>query len=360
MSDAHRDVPSALRTEMPDPEDEQTFEVGFLGRMMSATAFWMALVVIALMAFFSIISPQHAFFQLGNFQDMALDLTETLVLALGMTLILGASELDLSIGANLVLASVLAGKTLVVLAGSPSEVAAGIYPHEGVAIVASIVVGILSGVAFGVVNGLVITRLRINSFIVTLATTGIGTGISYVITGGFNIAYIPRDVETSFGVNTLFGLIPLPTLVVLIIAVILWYVLAFTRFGLHTLAIGSSREASVRSGLKVRRHIFILFVMMGFLAGIDGVLDLFRYGTTNVGGHQTDNLAAIAAVVIGGTSLFGGVASIGGSIIGSMIPIALSTGLIIQGVEAFYQLIVVGVILVIAVFVDQKRRNRLE
>lgn len=360
MSETQQTLPPATEPEILDAEQEPSREVGFVGRTLSATAFWMALVVIVLIALFSIISPGHAFFQLGNFQDMALDLTETLLLALGMTYVLGAGELDLSIGANLVLSSVLAGKTLVTIAGSSSQVAAGIYPHEGVAIMASIAVGILSGLVFGAINGLLVIRLRISSFIVTLATTGIGTGISYVITGGFNIPYLPRDIETNFGVNTLFGLLPLPTLVVLVIAAVLWYTLVATRFGLHTLSIGSSREASIRSGLNVRRHVFILFVMMGFLAGVDGLLDLFRYGTTNVGGHQTDALAAIAAVVIGGTSLFGGVATIGGSIIGSMIPVVLSTGLIIQGVEAFYQLIVVGIILVIAVYVDQRRRNRLD
>jgi ribose transport system permease protein len=95
------------------------------------------------------------------------------------------------------------------------------------------------------------------------------------------------------------------------------------------------------------------------MAGVDGLLDLARFGTTNIGGHQTDALGAIAATVIGGTSLFGGVASIGGAMIGSLLPTVLGTGLVILGVATFYQLIVVGIILIIAVYIDQRRRNTL-
>lgn len=366
MNDAQRALPPAVRLDARDPDPRAPSRSGgrmalrpYARRLLGLTAFWMGLVVLALIALFSAISPGHVFFQLSNFQDIALDATETLVLALGATFILGAGELDLSIGTNLLLSSVLAGQTIVALSGTTAQVTAGVYPHMGGAVAAGVVVGILSGVLFGVVNGVLVTTLRVSSFIVTLGTTGIGTGISYVVTNGVNVAYIPRDIQIDFGVNQLFGLIPLPTLVALALAAILWYALAATRFGLHTLAIGSSREASIRAGLYARRHVFALFALMGLLAGIDGVLDLTRYGTTNIGGHQTDALAAISAVVIGGTSLFGGVASVGGSMIGSLIPAVLGTGLVILGVASFYQLIVVGIILIIAVYIDQRRRGRL-
>ena len=332
---------------------------GLAKHILGTTGFWMGLVILALIAIFSAFTPDHAFFQLSNFQDMALDVTETMVLALGMTFILGAGELDLSIGANLLLSSVLAGQTIVHLAGNAAQVASGVYPHEGPAIAVGTVVGIVSGMVFGAVNGILVTMLRISSFIVTLGTMGIGLGISYVVSNGVNVAYIPLDLQLNFGVNRLGNLIPLPTLVVLIIAAVLWYVLFATRFGLRTLAIGSSREASVRAGIHTRRHVFILFVLMGAMAGVDGMLDLARFGTTNIGGHQTDALGAIAATVIGGTSLFGGVASIGGAMIGSLLPTVLGTGLVILGVATFYQLIVVGIILIIAVYIDQRRRNRL-
>ncbi len=148
-------------------------------------------------------------------------------------------------------------------------------------------------------------------------------------------------------------------IVVLIISAALWYTLRATRFGLYTLAIGSSREAAERAGIHSRRHILVLFIMMGSLAGVAAMLDLTRFATTNIGGHQTTALAAIAAVVIGGTSLFGGRATIAGSMVASLIPVILGTGLVILGVPSFYQLIVVGAILIAAVFIDQRRRERL-
>jgi ribose transport system permease protein len=120
------------------------------------------------------------------------------------------------------------------------------------------------------------------------------------------------------------------------------------------------REAASRAGINVRNHILSLFVLMGTFAGIAGILDLSRFATTNVGGYQTTALAAIAAVVIGGTSLYGGRASVGGSMVGALIPTVLATGLVIIGVESFYQLMVVGLILIIAVFVDQRRRERMK
>jgi ribose transport system permease protein len=105
--------------------------------------------------------------------------------------------------------------------------------------------------------------------------------------------------------------------------------------------------------------VLALFVMMGALSGVAAMLDLTRFATTNIGGHQTTALAAIAAVVIGGTSLFGGRATIAGSMVASLIPVILGTGLVILGVPSFYQLIAVGAILIAAVYVDQRRRERL-
>jgi ribose transport system permease protein len=180
-----------------------------------------------------------------------------------------------------------------------------------------------------------------------------------VVSNGVNVPFVPRVLQTGFGVLKLFGVIPYPMIVVLIISGALWYTLRSTRFGLHTLAIGSSREAAERAGIRSSRHVMALFVLMGALAGVAAVLDLTRFATTNIGGHQTTALAAIAAVVIGGTSLFGGRATIAGSMVASLIPVILGTGLVILGVPSFYQLIVVGAILIAAVFIDQRRREGL-
>jgi ribose transport system permease protein len=332
------------------------------GRFAAAfrsTPVGMAVIVVALIVLFGVLSPNGAFFRVSNLSTITLNVSVTMLLAVGITYVLGAGELDLSIGSNVVLSSVVAARVLVAVSGSPEQVRAGEYPDLALGIAAGTVAAIAAGTLFGLVNGLLVTRLRINSFIVTLGTMGIGTGLAYVVTNGVNVPNVPRSLQTGFGIEKLFGIVPYPMIVVLIIAAVLWYMLRRTRFGLYTLAIGSSREAAERAGIGSRRHVLALFVMMGALAGVAAMLDLTRFATTNIGGHQTTALAAIAAVVIGGTSLFGGRATIAGSMVAALIPVILGTGLVILGVPSFYQLIVVGAILIAAVFIDQRRRERL-
>jgi ribose transport system permease protein len=283
-----------------------------------------------------------------------------ILLACGATYLLGAGLLDLSIGANLILSSIVAAKVTVAVAGSPAQVENGVYPHLELGIACGVVAAVLAGIAFGLVNALLVTRLKINSFIVTLATTGIGTGIGLVLTNGVNVSYVPREIQTEFGVAKLFNFLPLPVIVAAIVAGWLWFVLNRTRFGLYTIAIGSSAESAVRSNVNVNRHTVKLFALMGGLVGLAAMVDISRFGTTNVVGHQTDALAAISAAVIGGTSLFGGRAAVGGTVLGALIPVVLATGLVILDVVSYYQLIVVGVIVILAVFLDQIRRRRFE
>ncbi len=333
---------------------------GPLGRALRSTPVAMALVVAVLILGFGALSPNWAFLRTSNLSTITLNVSVTMLLAVGITMILAAGELDLSIGANVVLSSVVGAKVLVALSGTPDEVRAAQYPDLALGVAAGIGAAVATGAAFGAVNGLLVTRLRVNSFIVTLGTMGIGTGTALVLTNGSNVPYVPRLLQTEFGVVRLFGVIPYPMIVVLAISGVMLYVLRHTRFGLYTLAIGSSREAAERAGIRTLPHVFRLFVLMGALAGVAAFLDLTRFATTNVGGHQTTALAAIAAVVIGGTSLFGGRATIAGSMVASLIPVILATGLVILGVQAFWQLIAVGMILIAAVAIDQRRRERLK
>jgi ribose transport system permease protein len=128
-------------------------------------------------------------------------------------------------------------------------------------------------------------------------------------------------------------------------------------FGRHTLAIGSNEEAARRVGLNVRRHLLKVYIVGGLASGFAGFLSLAYFSTTSVGGHTTDNLQAITAVALGGTSLFGGVAVVLGTLIGVWIPAVLQNGFIIVGVNPYWQLIAVGVVLVLAVWLDQLRRR---
>jgi ribose transport system permease protein len=204
---------------------------------------------------------------------------------------------------------------------------------------------------------LLITRLKMQPFIVTLGTLGIGLGLAQILTGGVNVRFVPTAMQTQIGTRELFGFLPVTVLISLIVAVIAGVVLARCGFGRHTYAIGSNAEAARRVGIDVDRHLLKVYSLSGLLAGLAGILDLARFNTTSIGAHSTDNLASISAVVIGGTSLFGGLGTMIGSVVGTFIPAVLRNGFIIQGVQAFWQEVAVGIVLILAVFVDQKRRS---
>lgn len=358
MSENHAPLLEAQRIEADTFADE-TRPASRLAGVVQTSGFWVTAFLLVMVAVFGLATPNHAFLRADNLFTVGLNASTIMLLALGMTFLLGAGQLDLSIGANLVLASVVGARVVTTVGGSPAQISLGEYPELAPALALGALAAVSSGTLFGLVNGLLVARLRINSFIVTLGTLGIGTGIALVITGGNNIPYLPRVIQSEFGVKELYGIVPAPLVVVLVIAVTLWYVLSRTRFGLHTLAIGSSREASVRAGIDANKHAVALFVLMGVLCGLAAILDVSRFGTTNIAGHQTDNLQTIAAVVIGGTSLFGGVASVGGSLAGSLVPVVLGTGLVIMRTGPFYQLILVGVLLMAAVVIDERRRQRM-
>jgi ribose transport system permease protein len=289
-----------------------------------------AVLIFSILSGFVFITPQ-------SLSNMALDGSESVVLCIGVAFLLGAGELDISMGANVILSSVVGGKTMAA------------FTDPILSIVAGAAACIACGAAVGAFNAVVVTRLRVTSFIATLASLGIVTGVAYVLTNGYNISDIPLGLQSGFGVAKLAGLFPYPALIAVIVAFIAAFVVYRTRFGLHTLALGSSREAAVRSGVRVRPRLIALFVIAGCCAGISGFIDLSRYASTNLSGHQTDALAAIAGAVIGGTSLFGGKISIWGAVFGSLLAVILQDGLVVVGLAAFYQLIAVGLVLIVAV-----------
>jgi ribose transport system permease protein len=139
---------------------------------------------------------------------------------------------------------------------------------------------------------------------------------------------------------------------------VIFLVITYTRFGMRTVSIGSSRQAAERAGLKIDRHLLALFMGVGLLGGVCGVIDLSRFATTNLSGHQTDALSAIAGAVIGGTSLFGGKISIPGAVFGALLAVILQTGLVILGLAPFYQQIAIGGVLIVAVFLRGRAIER--
>jgi len=330
-------------------------EQSTLRKLTQSSVFWVFIVIVVLVLIFGLFTPNNVFFQINTLFTVGLNASQMLILAVGATVLLASQNMDLSIGTNLILTSTLAAKVLKYVAGTPEQIMSGVYPNLGWAIVAALVVTVLVGGILGLINGLIVTKLKIPAFIATLATMMIYWGISLVLTQGASEVGIPRALQLGFGHAKLFDLIPYPLLVALVINLIFLFIMKFTRFGLYACAIGSSSESSLRSGINNDKYVIIIFAIVGVLAGIAGFFDLTRFATTNPQGHQTDGLMAITAALLGGTSLNGGRASIGGAMLGAMIPVILQTGLVIMGIGAFYQMIATGIFLIIAVYLDYKR-----
>lgn len=316
------------------------------------TGNWVFLALLVMIALFSA-KAGNAFFDVNNFRNILFNASGTMLLAVGTAFLIIGGQLDLSIGSVLVFSEVIGAKAIVAMSGS---VAAG-YPHASIAIVGGVAVAVLVGAAWGALNGVLTTWLKIPSFIITLGTLGMALGLAQVITKGQDVTGLPPSMVTGLGLNRVFGL-PLPVWIAVAVSVVAGLVLATTRFGRYTYAIGSNAEAARRSGIKVTRHVIVLFSIMGALAGLAGALDIARYTTTSVSGHSSENLLAIAAVIIGGASLFGGRGTIFGTAVGVLIPSVLNNGLVIVNVQPFWQTVAIGAILIVAVAVDNIKRSQ--
>lgn len=229
-----------------------------LARARTATAFWLTLFIVLIAAGFGLASTLEygspVYLKVDNLLSIGLNASQIMVLAVGMTFLLGAGHLDLSVGQSLILASVLSAKVMVAVGGAPEEVASGQYPNLGLAIVLGVATAIVAGAGLGLLNGLLVTRLRLSSFIVTLATSGIAYGVALVLTSAANVPYIPDQIQQGFGGLKLGGVVPAPLALALGISAALWWTLRRTRFGMRTLALGSSTEAAIRAGVDVRAH----------------------------------------------------------------------------------------------------------
>lgn len=320
-------------------------------RTVTANVFWIALILVVLCVVFSILAP-NAFPTLFNAQTTLIETSVLLILSVGMTFVIITSGIDLSVGSVLIFASMMAGKTMIALSpgGDPTQDGWGI-------ILIGLAVAIVSGTAWGFLNGFLIARANIPPLVVTLGSFGAALGAADLLNGGSDIESVPKVLNTTLGYGTSFGVVPNMVLIAAVITVIGAWLLHTTRFGRYTYAIGSNAEAARRSGIGVTRHLILVYLLTGFLAGIAGFMSLAYYGTTNISGHTTDNLDSISAVVIGGTSLFGGVGSMFGTVIGVFIPAVLKKGFDIVHVQDFWQMIAVGAVLIAVVWFDQRRRR---
>lgn len=334
---------------------------------------WPWFFLIVLVVYFS--ATGTGFLTIRNFGNILVTSTLVLLMATGQTFVIITGGIDLSIGYTVGLASVISATVMRNLAngGSDPTLAIGI----------GVMAGLGAAIIPGFVNGVLIARVRIPPFIATLGMWGIVRGAAYLLTTGKNIVGdLPADVRselrqigngsllyripeegivwfkqpadlTNVQLRGLDRLLPYPVLIVAVIVIVFAFILARTKFGRHTYAIGGSKEAALRSGINVERHLIIIYMISGLTAGMAGVLHVFRFtaGSPLVGDPVL--LDSVAAVVIGGTSLLGGEGRISGTVVGALIIAVLQTGLVILNVDALWQFIVVGCIIILAVLVNQ-------
>ncbi len=281
-----------------------------------------------------------------NLSSIAVFATAPLLLAIGQTFVIISGGIDLSVGFTMGFAAVVLSHT--VNLASPAL-------GTGLGLAVGVIVAILASMIPGVVNGLLIARLRVPPFIGTLGMYGVARGVAYLLAGGTTVP-VSNSALNFIGNGTLGGF---PVVVLLTVAalLVLHYLLSQTRFGQYTYAIGGNRAAALRAGINVRRVTIWLYILSAICAGIGGILYTGRFSAGAAQAGEPLLLDSIAAVVIGGASLFGGSGTIVGTLIGALIVAVIQYGLVFINVEPFWQFVAVGVVIIISVLVDQSQRR---
>jgi ribose transport system permease protein len=313
--------------------------------MESIGQFWTFGVLLFLILVFGIAAPtlftKDAWLSTSEFA------VEYLILAVGQTFVIITAGIDLSDGAVLGFSAMTGALLMEHMMGNGTGGTA--------TVVIGIVVMLATGAAAGVLNGLLITRIKLPPFIVTLGTLTALTGGTNLLNGGAEITNLPTAI-TSIGTASIFGgWLPIPVLVALGVAVVFGLILGRTRFGLRTYAIGSNEAGARRAGIRVDRHLVMVYAISGLLAGLAGLMVTANFSSASPIAGQNDELYAIASVVIGGASIFGGRGTIFGTVIGTSILAVLTTGLILTNVAPFWQQVAIGVVVVAAVAIDRVR-----
>ena len=275
-----------------------------------------------------------------NGQVLARQVSYVGMVALGQTLVLLIGGIDLSLGAAAGLCGIIAGLLLTKV---------GVHPY----IVP--VLTMMFGMALGLINGGIIAGLRLNPFIVTLATWEIYAGMTMVITEGYPITPLGESF-TIFGKGAVFG-IPFPIIIYITIGALLIWMLTQTRFGRNIFAVGGNREAAILAGIRVRRVELIVYGLAGMLASLAGVLYASRLDAAQPSVGEGWLMGAITAAILGGTSLRGGQGSIVGTMLGALLLVVLANAIGLANVNAYWQRVIVGGVVLLAILVDLFRRR---
>ena len=304
--------------------------------MIKKFASFGSLLIISI--FLSIVSPQ--FLTVDNLLSVGLQISVIALLAIGELLVIITGGIDLSVGSILAFSGVMTSLLLV----------------NGFPISLAILVGLLSGLLLGFINGLIISKGKLPPFIATLGMMGIARGASLIITNGIPLFGLPY--EFSYIANSkIFDIIPIPVIIVIIMAILVNFLLKNFSFGRYTYALGGNFEATRLAGVKVDLQTIKIYSISGLFSGLGGIILASRLSTGQPTAGTGYELDVIAACVIGGASLSGGSGTILGAMIGALIIGILRNGCNLLNISAFWQQIAIGAIIIIAVFIDQYKKK---
>lgn len=302
-------------------------------------------IIIALLVLCGLLAilpaTRSSFLSSQNMFNVLRQISTNMLIACAMTMVIILGGIDLSVGSIIALSGV---------------IAAGCVSRYHLPIFAALIAGMLVGVFIGIFNGYIICKTTIPSFIVTLATMNIARGLAKVYTGGSPVRVVTK--EWQFIGAGYVGIIPVPVILMLIIIAITAVIMNKTKLGRHIYAVGGNAQAAVFSGIKVSKVKFLVHAYAGLMAGIAGIILASRMYSGQPTAGEGAEMDAIAAVVVGGTSMAGGSGKIGGTIIGALIIGVLNNGLNLMNVNSFWQDVVKGAVILLAVFIDYIRNRK--
>ncbi|MFT4218983.1 MAG: ABC transporter permease [Microbacterium sp.] len=318
-------------------------------RMISWFALFGALppLIIILIVVFAVSNP--IFLTPNNLITLATQAVFLLLVSLGQMVVLITGGFDLSVGSNVALTSVVSATVMAAVYGGYEE-------FTGEAIWSGFFMVLLVGLVVGLVNGIGVAFLKVNAFIVTLASMSIFAGITLVLSGGSQISGLPRLFTHEIGSGHIAGF-PIPVLLTVPVVLVILVVLKWTRFGRHLYAIGGNPNAATVSGVRVRLNLLVAYVICGLLASYAGWLLTARVasGQPLLGGSFA--LESITAAIIGGAALTGGRGGVGGTVLGVLFVMGLTNGMNLMRMDSNQQSIAIGIVLVVAVVADRLRAN---
>lgn len=308
------------------------------------------IVLILMIIFLSIIQP--AFLSATNIFNVLTQSCIFGIMALGMTFVIISKGIDLSVGSVLAFAGVVSASF-----GQVTEATEKYFPGMPVfPVVVPVIIALAIGAGCGFINGWLIAKTKIPAFIATLGMLTVARGFALIYTSGRPVSSLIPSL-TALG-GKIFNLIPVPVIIFFIMIIISHILLNKTRFGKNTYAIGSNITAAEVSGVHVSKYLILIYTYCGLLAGLAAIVFAGRVGSVHPGAADGYELTAIASTTIGGTSHSGGIGTIGGAFVGALVLAVLRNGFTLLGVNAYWQKVAEGVIIVVAVIIDMRKNAK--